>query len=603
MILRRQRSCVFLGVLLAACAVAALAAHAQRNAPELSAPIAVYFDGPDSSALSATYPLSEALALRDLNQLARLKESGLRVDYDLLDAYAVAIDGLHPFGRSAAWPDGPDSWIARCRAVGIRPGLRFSNSALRPDARAPAVFEAEVLHVFIPALQSWYDRGIRLFAFEGLDLTAATPETPIGLTPDEIVARNREVFRAALTAFRAKNRGAVLLAIDGSAADPGASANSPSGGNLSMSNSNSRDETSRLGAFQLLSTGPPRISTMPQSSFQRAIDIETDSQIRRDEQFGVSLAHIFSSGFIVAPAAADGPDAASLPRGLDRGWRGAFVLSMARGGWVNALSGSFNSIPTADVHWMARVQKLFFLMQAQGQMHSFGGPSPDGSSTAGQPYGFAGATRRGAVDVVVNPGQTVATLPLPALERDQARGSGRVLFRDAGFSPELTANAITLGPGQMAAVGFGAYATPEFNFGVQQDVVIPSSIEPVDADFQLTAPGVLEARIDPPIQGVLRIVVIEREPKGGTQPGIAGSAPAGSRNRFTLEITQAGRPIPLRPGGVESEVNGALKAQPYWAVAEIDINDLTPGIPLRVRFHSNENPQAALEGSAYQVIY
>ena len=171
------------------------------------------------------------------------------------------------------------------------------------------------------------------------------------------------------------------------------------------------------------------------------------------------------------------------------------------------------------------------------------------------------------------------------------------------FLRRLTGNAITLGPGQMAAVGSGAYAAPEFNFGVQQDVVIPSSIEPVDADFQLTAPGLLEARIDPPIRGVLRVVVIEREAKGGTQPGTADSAPAGSKNRFTLEITQAGRPIPLRPGGIESEDNGALNAQSSWAVAEIDINDLTPGIPLRVRFHSNENPQAALEGSAYQVIY
>ncbi|MFZ0340399.1 MAG: hypothetical protein WAL45_20410 [Terracidiphilus sp.] len=583
--------------------MAPLAARAQRNAPELSAPISVYIDGPNSTARAATSTLSEALALRDINQLARLKESGLRVDYDLLDAYAVAPDGLHPFERSAAWPDGPDAWIARCRAVGIRPGLRFSNSALRPDGRATVLYDAEILHVFIPALQFWYDRGIRLFAFEGLDLTAGTPETPAGLTQNEIVARNREAFRDALTAFRTKNRGVVLLAIEIPAADLDASTNSPFGSDPSMSNPNLHNEASHPGAFLLLSAGPPHTSTTPQSSLQRAIDIETDGQIRHHEQLGVSLAHIFSCGFIAAPADAVGPDADSLPRGPLRGWKGAFLLSMARGGWVNALSGSFDSIPTADVHWMARVQKLFFLMQAQGQMHSFGGPPPDGSNMASQPYGFAGATRHGAVYVVVNPGQTVATLPFPALVGDHASGPGRVLFRDAGFSPRLTGNAITLGPGQMAAVGSGAYAAPGFNFGVQQDVVIPSSIEPVDADFQLTAPGLLEARIDPPIRGVLRVVVIEREAKGGTQPGTANSAPAGSNNRFTLEITQAGRPIPLRTGGIESEDNGALNAQSSWAVAEIDINDLTPGIPLRVRFHSNENLQPTLEGSAYQIIY
>ena len=598
MIPRRQGSCVSFLALLTACAVVTLAARAQRNAPELSASIAVYIDGPDSGALPATSPLSQALALRGINQLARLKESGLRVDYDLLDAYAVAPDGLHPFGRSAAWPDGPDAWIARCRAVGIRPGLRLSNIALRPDARAPVVFEAQILHVFIPALQSWYDRGIRLFAFQGLDLTAATPETPAGLTQNEIVARNREALRAALSAFRAKNRGAVLLAIERPAADPDASANSPSGSDPSVSNPNSRNEASRLGAFLLLAIGPPRTSATPQPSLQRAIDIGTDSQVRHYEQLGVSLAHIFSCGFIAAPAGTAGLDADSLPRGPLRGWKGAFLLSMARGGWVNALSGSFDSIPTADVHWMTRVQKLFFLMQAQGQMNSFGGPP-----FSGQPYGFTGGTSRGAVDVVVNPSQAVATLRLSALASDEPPGLGRVIFRDAGFSPQLSGNTITLGPGQMAVVGFGAYAAPEFDFGVQRDVVIPSSIEPVDADFQLTAPGVLEARIDPPIQGVLRIVVIEREPGGRMQTGTVAGAPAGSNNRFTLEITQAGRPIPLRLGGIESEVNGTLNAQPSWAVAEIDVNDLTPGIPLRVRFHSNENPQATLEGSAFQVVY
>src|SRR5208282_2097037 len=110
--------------------------------------------------------------------------------------------------------------------------------------------------------------------------------------------------------------------------------------------------------FFLISTGPPHHSDLPQTSLQRAIDIETDGQIRHDEQLGVSLAHIFSCGFIAAPGGADGPDAAGLRRGLDREWKGAFVLSLARGGWVNALSGSFDSVPIADVRWMARVQKL-----------------------------------------------------------------------------------------------------------------------------------------------------------------------------------------------------------------------------------------------------
>ena len=597
MSLCRHGWCVSFLALLAACAVTAPGSRAQRNAPasEMAAPIEIYTHASAPAAQAAASPLSEALTLRDLDQLVRLKKSGLRIDYDLLDASAIAPDGLLSSGRTAAWPDGPDAWIAQCRAAGIHSGLRFAASALRPNGRAPAFFEGKSLHDFISALQSWYDRGIRLFAFDGLDLTAATPETAAGLTQDEIVARNSEALRAALTAFRAKNRGAVLLVIESDTDHSDAFANPSSGSDPSVNNPDPRNEASRLGAFLLLSTGPPRTSTTPQASLQRAIDIETDGQIRHDEQLGVSLAHILSFGFIAAPAGAAGPNVPNLPRG----WKGVFLLSMARGGWVNAFSGSFDPVQTADARWMARAQKLFFAMQAEGQMHSFGGPP-----SSGQPYGFAGVTPRGAVYVVVNPSQAIATLHLPALLRDHSPGPGRLLFSDAGFSPELSGNDLTLGPGQMAVVGLGAYAAPEFNFGVQQDVVIPRSIEPVDADFHLTAPGVLEARIDPPIQGVLRIVVLDRGPEGRTQTGTAAGAPAaGSNNRFTIEIMQADRPIPLRLGGVESDGNGILSAQPSWAVAEIDVNDLTPGIPLRVRFRCNEDPRATLEGSAYQVIY
>jgi hypothetical protein len=39
-------------------------------------------------------------------------------------------------------------------------------------------------------------------------------------------------------------------------------------------------------------------------------------------------------------------------------------------------------------------------------------------------------------------------------------GLGRIQFRDAGFVPQLKGDQITLGPGQMAMVGYGGYAAP-----------------------------------------------------------------------------------------------------------------------------------------------
>jgi hypothetical protein len=504
--------------------------HAQKNAsgPELSAPIAVYLQELPAGVPAAVASITEDRALHDLDELARLKKAGMHIDYDLIDAAAIP-----PVGPPAEWLG---TWIAHCRAAGIRPGLRFASIPPQPD--------------LLSALQSWYDRGIRLFVFDDLQLDPA------------------------LAAFRLKNREAVVVATESTDAHPDASA-----------------------ASLLLSIGPPRPPVWPETSLERAIDIESDSEIRRVEQAGVPLAHILSAGFVAAPAALENPCASCADPALARPWKGDFLLSEARGGRVHPLSGVLDSIQPEDARWMARVQKLFFEVESHGHMQSFGG-----APFSGQPYGFAGVTSRGAVYVVVNPGEALATVSLPALASGQHGGTGRILFRDAGFSPLLTGNSITLGPGQMAAVGFGAFAARQFNFGIQQEFVIPDSIEPVDADFHLAAPGVLEARFDPPIQGVLRVLVRESNPAAGPSASHRDAA-EGVNHRFTLEITQAGRPIPLRPQADGSDGESVLNRGLPWAVAEVDVNDLTPGVPVLVRFRSNQMSAASLEGSAWQVTY
>jgi hypothetical protein len=157
----------------------------------------------------------------------------------------------------------------------------------------------------------------------------------------------------------------------------------------------------------------------------------------------------------------------------------------------------------------------------------------------------------------------------------------------------------------MAMVGYGRYAQPAYNFGVQQDVVIPKLIERVDADFQSTAPGALEARMDPPIEGVLRIVVLGRafvsQHPSNSAPG--GLADPGSNRNFTFEVTQGGRPIPVRLNGEETSDGEAPRFRSIWLVAEIDVDDLTPGLPIRVRIQSQLGESADLQASAYQVIY
>jgi hypothetical protein len=588
-------------------------AQDDASGSQLLAPIVVYNHNSSNTGNKpsvATSP-SESQALSDLDEIARLKKSGMRIDYYLISASSFAPGNLHAL-RGQDWPDGPDAWISKCRDVGIRPGLEIgpntlnalqSTSALPPqwkgslgrDGRSLSLFEGGYLPDLMSALQSWYDRGIRLFQVGPIDLTAATQASADRLTKSEIVAHNSGALRDALMAFHRKNREALLVLLAAPGANPGSPAPATAGNTSGGIATEQGHGLGDIGAFQLIPTGEPQPSSVPETSVARVIDIESDGRVRGFEHQGMSLQHIESTGFIVRNS--QDPNL-HQPQ---QDWKGAFLLSMARGGWVNRVRGDLGQIRTVDALWMARVQKLFVALQAQGRVRSFGA-SPD----TRRPYGYVAFTKRGSVYVVVNPGLGVASLPLPMFALGQPLFvRSHIQFRDSGFTPRLRGDSITLGPGQMAMVGCGEFAEPRFNFGIQQDIVIPNSIEPVNADFQSTAPATFEARIEPPIEGVLRVIVHQREPLSqaiadratNTQPDGA------SVSAMTLEVTQSGRPIPVRLNGDENASSGSAGKGPLWFVAEIDVNDLTPGMPVQLQFHSNAVAPDDLEGSAYQVVY
>jgi hypothetical protein len=581
------------------------AAGAQRDShsPQLAAPIAVYSHDSNYGLLPVASPIDEKQAMRDLDEILRLKNAGVRFDYDLIDASGFAPQSAYRVLRAAEWPNGPDAWIARCRAAGVRPGLRIDGNilpstqgssgepppqwkdSLDQDGRNLSLFEGGFLPDFMSAMQSWYDRGVRLFQFDSIDLSAATPAAAAKLSQPEIASRNAAALRHALQAFRSKNGEALLVVSVEPVLHRHLPAQSETDSGTRDPNSQTRTGPAQLGAFTLVSTGVPRPASTPQANLWRSIDIQSDATVRRLEQSGLPLAQIDSDGFT----------ANSVEDSGMRAWKGAFLLSLARGGWVNSIHGGLALIQDDDVRWIARAQRLFFYLQQQGHVHSFGG-----TVGLGQPYGFAGANSRGSVYVVVNPGDTAATLslPLPASDRP-GESSGRVQFRDAGFVPHLEGNTITLGPGQMAMVGFGVYAASAYNLGVQQDVIIPHSVEQVAADFHSTSPGALEASFDPPINGVVRLIVRPRISAGKALSTFdSGDTAEDPSLAFTLDATQYGRPIPVRFDNAKN-AGGALS----WVVGEIDVNDLTPGVPLVVRFHSNDNDLASLEANAYAVVY
>lgn len=579
-----------------ACVAFSLIANAQTEppAPALQAPISVYNNWSSYDELSDNIPLTETLAMRELDELLRLKKAGVRFDYYMMDAFWFAPDGGYRTWRKPNWPNGPDAWIEKCRANGVLPGLWFSTNtlvkiqaapawkdSLNKDGTAMSFSEGGFLPDFMNALQYWYDHGIRMFKFDFVDLTAATPATAAKLSKAEIKERNAAAFREALRLFRQRNSEAVLLAFNGF------------GGDLdnTVDKLPFHDPTDLrwLEVFQMEYTGDPRPSDVPEANFWRSMDIYSDHMVRRFEQLGFPLERIDSTGFMV------GKTGTIYYRAMNA-WKGAFLLMMARGGWVNTVHGNLELIQDDDALWMARAQALFFELQGLGRIHTFGGIPGDI-----EPYGFGGITTRGAVYVVMNPTQTVATVALPRLAPNQpALGVGKVQFRDAGFTPKLSGNKITLGPGQMATVGFGAYAAPAYDFGIQEDVVIPRAIDPLTAVFHATSRGTIEASIQPPDKGVLRVIMRQRTPDGYIRRTWAGGPPNGENmgKVFTIEATQEGRSIP-----VKVDYDKIIWSGLSWAVGEIKSADLTPGKPVLIRFHSAEKDPVQLDGAAYQVVY
>jgi len=100
------------------------------GAPLARDPIFVYNDWSAYDELSDNIPLTEQLAMRELDQILRLRSLGVHFDYYMMDAFWFDPDGRYRTWRKPNWPNGPGAWIKKCRDNGILPGLRFSTNTL-----------------------------------------------------------------------------------------------------------------------------------------------------------------------------------------------------------------------------------------------------------------------------------------------------------------------------------------------------------------------------------------------------------------------------------------------------------------------------------------
>ena len=562
--------------------------------PFVSDPVFVYNNWSSYDELSDNVPLTEQLALKELDEIIRLRQFGIRFDYYMMDAFWFAPDGGYRTWRKSTWPNGPDQWLKKCKDNALIPGLWFGTNtlvqidpapqwqdSLNRQRRAMSFYEGGFLPSFMDGLQYWYERGIRMFKFDFVDFTAATPKAEETQSPEEIYSRNVDAFRAALKNFRRKNPNVVLVAFNGFGGDIESTA-SPFPFQHPI-------DLRWLEVFDSLYSGDPRPSDVPEMNFWRSMDIYSDHMVRRYEQSAVPLERIDSTGFMVG-------NTGTIYYRKSNAWRGALVLMLARGGLVNTVHGNLEFISDDGARWFAKVQSFYLRFQAIGRTKTFGG-IPGEVKT----YGFGSVDTGGAVYTVLNPAQSIAEIQMPLLSRQQQPSEGgRVLFRDDGFVPVLAGDKIRLGPGQLAVIGYGKYAGPEYDFGIQEDMRIPTSIHPLAATFVPDGQNAIKANLPAPEQGDLRIIMQQRGNDGQIRRSSGGAPPNGITmgKIFMLRAWQSGRPLPIA-----INYDKAIWSGLSWAVGEIKHSAMTIGEAVTIRCSSSEKDLVALDGHILAVEY
>src|ERR1700749_1230421 len=78
-------------------------------------PVFIYNNWSAYDELSDNKPQTEELAMRELNELIRLKKQGAQFDYYVMDAFWFDLWGGYRTWHKTHWPNGPDKWLDACK--------------------------------------------------------------------------------------------------------------------------------------------------------------------------------------------------------------------------------------------------------------------------------------------------------------------------------------------------------------------------------------------------------------------------------------------------------------------------------------------------------
>jgi hypothetical protein len=555
-------------------------------------PVFVYNNWSAYDELSDKVVQTEALAMRELGEILRLRKSGVEIDYYVMDAFWFDKYGGYRSWHREHWPQGPDGWLGACREHGIKPGMWFSTNliathegrflepvaewanSVATDPNILCLFEGGYLEHLAGTMELWYEKGVRLFKFDFAYFEAITAASKDKYTPEEIKEKNKTAFMGMLRRFRDRHADVLITGYNGF------------GGEMenTFTPFHKTVDPRWLEVFDTLYCGDPRFSDVPMMNIWRSQDNYSDHMDRQFEYAGLPLRRIDNCAFMI------GKTGTCYYRAT-QAWKGMLILELARGGWMNVYHGNLELLDEADAQWFARVQRLYQPLQERDAIRSFGA-----IPGTGKPYGFYGMGEKGVVCTVVNPSQEVAAVDLPVA----AGAGGRVLYADSGFTPTAENGKLTLGPEQLVVVGAGSYASDQYVLGKDASIRIPMSQEKLPVYF--VARG--KNKVGGVVQRVggkgLRILFQQFGADGNPVRSWGGSPPDGQKMNALLQIrvSQAGKELPLH-----IQYDKMIWSGLSWAAGELRQGGFDPAVPVEVECSSMEKAELRLDVQVYAVSY
>jgi hypothetical protein len=162
----------------------------------------------------------------------------------------------------------------------------------------------------------------------------------------------------------------------------------------------------------------------------------------------------------------------------------------------------------------------------------------------------------------------------------------------------MNGNEVTLGPEQIALVGYGEYSDLKYDFGLEKDVVVPKNIEKLSVDFKKIEKNKYEATIDN-FDTVSDIrIVCSFKGNDDKYYRVAEYKDVTVGQLLKLTAKQNGNEVP-----VTINYDKKLWSGTSWASGEIVNKSFVKNAPLIVTYTLDDPNEIKFEGTLYKVRY